>query len=184
MRSWICVAFIVVTLIAAGAGPARGEDGQEPHVRTISPLAQRLVADATERSPAFKALVDAVNASDVVVYVSLDMRLSERVRGQLQFIGSAGGRRYLDVRVARHLDRRIEMAALAHELQHAVEIAGAPEVVDSATLDRFYRRIGFSISDRFWHESHAAMAAGDAVMRELTHAPAAAADAGVDEGRK
>ena len=35
---------------------------------------------------------------------------------------------------------------VAHELHHALEIAGAPEVVDARSMARFYRTIGTSSS--------------------------------------
>jgi hypothetical protein len=36
---------------------------------------------------------------------------------------------------------------LAHELQHAVEVAGAPGVTDATTLRQFFERVGQRVSD-------------------------------------
>lgn len=184
MRRWNGLIAIVVVLQLMGATPAQGNDLHDVRVRGMSPLARRLMADAVQRSPLFRALVDRLDRSDVVVYVDLDMRMPERTRGRLRFIGSAGGRRYLDVRIAHALDRRVEMAMIAHELRHAIEIADAREVVDARSMDRFYRRIGFSLTAASWYESHAAVETGQAVLRELSHPAGAAAEAGAEDGRK
>lgn len=62
--------------------------------------------------------------------------------GQLQFAAVASGLRYLRVSV-RLPGRDAELVAwLGHELQHAVELASAPEVIDQDSLIRYYERIG------------------------------------------
>jgi hypothetical protein len=63
------------------------------------------------------------------------------------------------------------VAILGHELQHAVEVANAPWVVDEASLAEEYRRIGFpSHADHgMSFESRAAIDAGQRVLRDLTH---------------
>lgn len=165
-----------VLAVRTAAGAARAEQAADPHLRALSPEAQRLIDEASEQSSIVRGLVARLDATDVIVYVSLDLRLPERTRGQLRFIARAGGQRYLDVRIARTLDRRSDIASLGHEIQHALEIAAAPEVVDAASLDRFYGRVGFSVSDKRWHESHAALRAGEAILRELRTAAHAAGD--------
>lgn len=182
MRSRKVVGCVVMALQLMSSGAFLAQESSDAHVRAHSALARRLIADGSQRSALFRALVERLDRSDVVVYVDLDMRMSDKTRGRLRFIGSAGGRRYVDVRVARALDHRIEMSFLGHELQHAVEIAEAPEVVDARSMDRFYRRIGFSISDRHWHESRAAMETGRAIFREV--ADAATAVVAEDQGRR
>jgi hypothetical protein len=58
---------------------------------------------------------------------------------------------------------------LGHELQHVVEIANEPSVVDERSLAAFYRRIGFKAAesevDRF--ESQRAIDAGQRIMRKI-----------------
>jgi len=58
---------------------------------------------------------------------------------------------------------------LAHELWHAVEIAGAPEVRDRASLLRLYQRIGegFRAGGRMEMETQRAQATQATVLNEL-----------------
>jgi hypothetical protein len=70
--------------------------------------------------------------------------MSQRLVGRLTFMAASGGRRYVNVRIACGLNPDEQIAALGHELRHAVEIADAPSVVDVASLGELYRRIGFA----------------------------------------
>ena len=64
------------------------------------------------------------------------------------------------------------MSLLAHELQHAVEIADAPEVVDEASLKELYRRLGAdsgpgAFNGSVWFETQGAIDTGRRVYSEL-----------------
>ena len=136
------------------------------HVRTTSPALRTLIDAGIERSPTFRDLVDQLEASDVVVYVSFKMFDEADIAGRIQFVGSAGGRRYLQIFVAPLADVAC-IAILGHELRHAVEIAAAPSVVDAASLAQCYARIGFKVAphaDRF--DTHDAVECGRRVLRE------------------
>jgi hypothetical protein len=135
------------------------------------------LADGIERSATFRALVDRVNASDLIVYVERIADLDERLDGQLIFITTAGGRRYLRVQINARLWGEREVAILAHELEHAVEIADAPGVVDETAMAGFYARSGARRTamagrvQRF--ETDQAIAAARQVRHELRAAVAA-----------
>jgi hypothetical protein len=65
-----------------------------------------------------------------------------------------------------------QLVTLAHELQHAAEIAGAPEVVGAPTLYRYFGRIGVRTgreleSDTF--ETEQARRTSAQVRQELCH---------------
>jgi hypothetical protein len=60
-------------------------------------------------------------------------------------MGIGGGYRYLRISVSGQFTHLVA-AHIAHELQHALEIAEAPGVTDSRTLVELYRRIGYSVS--------------------------------------
>ena len=62
--------------------------------------------------------------------------------GTLQFVVRAGGRRLLRITIDERLAADRRAAALAHELQHAAEIADATFVVDQASFAALYREIG------------------------------------------
>jgi hypothetical protein len=66
--------------------------------------------------------------------------------------------------------RTRQLALIAHELQHAVEVAAAPHVVDVATLAQEYERIGHATRHRVEmrsFETLAAIAAARRVLAEL-----------------
>ena len=108
-------------------------------VRGGDPQAAALLDRGVSASPTFRQLVDTIERSDVIVHVETRPMT---IPGRLQFAGSAGGSRYLRVSV-RVPGREAELVAwLGHELQHAVELAGAPEVVDHESLLKYYRRVG------------------------------------------
>jgi hypothetical protein len=70
-----------------------------------------------------------------------------------------------------HPDR--EISTIAHELQHALEIAEAAEVIDTASLTRHFRRIGYVSADSarlVAYETAAARRTGDQVLGELQRA--------------
>src|SRR5262245_36836595 len=66
---------LVCTLVMGLAGTGRSVFAAVPeqegvdHVRTSSAVISRLIDQATERSQTFKGLVDAVDASDGIVYI-------------------------------------------------------------------------------------------------------------------
>lgn len=60
----------------------------------------------------------------------------------MNFISTAGGFRYVLIRL-KPRRRAAAIAILAHELQHAAEIAEMPAIVDEASLAREYARIGY-----------------------------------------
>jgi hypothetical protein len=58
-----------------------------PHVRGATRPVAALVTSAIHRSPTFAALVDALNRTDVIVYIETSRRLPSGVDGGLTFIG-------------------------------------------------------------------------------------------------
>jgi hypothetical protein len=144
----------------------------DPHVRATAPGAQRLVDEGAQRSAIVRALIDRLEASDVVVYVSEDDAIADGVAGQLTFVSAVGGRRYVRVRIRHQDSRDSQVAILGHELQHAVEIAGAPEVIDQPSMATFYTREGtdHSYGKRERFDTQAAIDCGRDVLSELSGA--------------
>jgi hypothetical protein len=105
-----------------------------------------------------------------VVYVQC-ARLRSHVEGELTFLAAAGGVRYVMVRLAWHLTTHRKIAILGHELQHAIEIADRPEIVDSRTLARAYEKFGFTRRagpSRVDFDTAAAIGTGDTIWREMS----------------
>jgi hypothetical protein len=132
---------VLLILIAGRAGAADLHDFEQ-HVRTTDGYLRGVMREAVEISPSFRALVDRLVESDVIVYVMRDRSLPSQRDGQINFITAAGGQRYLAVRVRFGLSPPRYAGIIAHELQHAVEIADAPGVVDDTTLAAEYERMG------------------------------------------
>ena len=132
---------------------------------------RKLIDAGVRESPSLRALVRRIEQSDVVVYVECDARMQSRVAGRLLFVSAAGGLRYVVVRLARLQSRAQQIAILAHELQHAVEIADTPAIVDGPSLAREYQRFGlvnhWSGGEGIAFDTDAAVAMGQKVMGEI-----------------
>jgi len=122
--------------------------------------------DAGSRSSAtFRQLVHDLEQSDIIVYVSLSPHLPATDLGGLQFVCARGRHRYLRVSVRPRLGPREFLATVAHELQHAREIAADRGVIDSESMAALYTRIGRPSCNGY--ETAAAIRVGDLVNREL-----------------
>ena len=164
LPSLVLAAIIAVTLHGeASPLPA-------PHVRIADPELRRLFDAGLAVSPTLHALVDRLDHSDVVAYIRFEEPRAG-IDGSLQFVSAAAGVRYLLIRVERLPTRSRQLALIGHELQHAVEVATAPHVVDQQTFMQEYERIGHARhhpgqqARRF--ETPAALAAGERVLKEL-----------------
>jgi hypothetical protein len=168
------LAFTLLTLLLATPSPSIAAESiadhsRRPAIRTTDRRLRELLDHGLHISPTLRALVARLTASDVVVYLRCDGASDSR-GGRLTFVSSAGGLRYVVVRMAR-LSRAQQIAIMAHELQHAVEIADTPAIVDGESLVREYHRIGYvnSASARpgIAFDTRAAVHAGEQVLKEL-----------------
>jgi len=131
------------------------------------------VAAGVRASPTFRALVDRINTSDVVVYVTAESgEMPSGLDGQLTFVSAVGGFRYVLVRVNSQLSAARLVSLIGHELQHAREIADAEWIVDPASMAREYvRTLGYRSRNQSQQhqtfDSAAAVRAGEQVLREL-----------------
>jgi hypothetical protein len=161
----VCLLFLVCYPAAAQdpAGP--------PHVRTESVELRRVMADGVRGSTTFRALVDAIDRTDLVVYVRLNVQLSRTLDGRIGLAGAIADARFLVIELACPRSNTALVAILAHELQHAVEIARAPWVIDAQTLGEYYSDIGVLTgegSGRQTFETLAARSISERVRHELT----------------
>ena len=152
-----------------------------PRVRVLDAHVKSLFDHGLTQSPTLRALVDKVEASSILVFVDGDMRMPERLGAQLNFVTSVNDVRYVRVDVNVLLAPRRQIALLAHELQHALEIADRPEIQDIEAMESLYEDIGFQSFDNGRHrgfETDAALEMQEAVERDLggraprAHAPA------------
>ena len=145
---------------------------RQPAVRTSNVRLATLIREGVRFSPTFQALADRLASSDLIVYVDADSFAPEGLDGRLTFVASAPGVRYVRIRVVHYADAARQIAIIGHELQHAVEIAEDPAIVDEASLGREYARIGYShnvvMPRRQTFDTEAAVKTGQRVLRELT----------------
>lgn len=111
-------------------------------IRSLEARLQALVERGMHSSPTFRRLAARVERSDVIVYLLSGLCLPPRVDGRLTFLSAAGGVRYVVVHLRPLASPLGEVAVLAHELQHAVEIAERPAIVDERSLAREYLQFG------------------------------------------
>ena len=139
------------------------------HIRSTEPELRAAVDAGVAHSDSFRELVDRLDASDVVVHIVYDHDPAPGIAGHLTFAASAGGVRYLRIAIVPRLSGYDLLAILGHELEHAVEIADAPSVVDQASMAAFYAAVGERrLSDRgSMFDTAAAVAAGDRIRREV-----------------
>jgi hypothetical protein len=137
------------------------------HVRATDPLLRAWITNGGAESATLKSLVDDLVASDIIVHVVMVDHLSGGVNGQLYFVTTTPTARYLRIEVTRRGGRADMIALLAHELQHAVEVAHSPNVRDAQSLASFYLRVGENMRDTRHYDSVAARVTEEIVRREV-----------------
>ena len=163
-----------LTILLATTTPSLADT--RPHVRGVSPKESQMIEHLLAASETARGLADEIDASDLIVYVELTPSLIAG-RGATRFVTTTGGFRFLRVVIGATTPLGDRGALLGHELQHAAEIARAPEVQNDDALRRLYERIGEDRQARFSFETAAAREVGQRVRRELLLRRAAAATA-------
>jgi len=170
-----------LSLAFAGAVAGGPSPASTPPVKVVAPspaaLAASLLAAETRRvraatprvrrSRTFAQLINDVHATDVIVYVEASFGLPPDVSGRILLAGVAGDQRYLRVQVRATLQRDQLIATIAHELRHALEVAGDRTVVDEKGFVALYRRIGDAVQACAGFDTEAARVTGRRVRDEL-----------------
>jgi len=136
-------------------------------VRSRSPLATAAIEYGVKHSPTLQALVASLQQTDIVAYVDSDLRPLGDIWGHVAFISKTPQCRYLRIAITAQLNLTQAAALLAHELQHAFEIASHPEVVDTASLSAMYLRYGRKGRYANAYDSAEAVAMGARVAAEI-----------------
>lgn len=163
---------IAATTAYAGSTPDGG-----PRLRPQDSRIKDALREGAARSTTFKALVDKLESSDVIVYVAVNPLIKSNLSGALTWMTRAGGFRYVRASISPDQTFDQMIATVAHELRHAVEVAEDATVQNETSLVAMYRKIGNQnngLSSNRW-ESVAAQEAGMQVRRELASTPASAA---------
>jgi hypothetical protein len=161
--SWalvVCVLFAVAVAPPAGARPLS-------RVRALDRSAEAALNRGLSSSPHFRRLVAEIEASDLIVHVMIAISLPGSVDGATQLISAGRDDRYVRILLSSDVQRGHRTTILAHELQHACEIARSG-ARDAAAVRRLYETIGRVVeSQSETYETTAAIEAGLQVWSEL-----------------
>jgi len=159
-----------LAVVAALALLALDPSDAPPHLRP-DPALRPFVDESARRSPSIRALIDRLEATDVIVYVRMRVFNELSLEGHVGILTTAaGGQRYLMIELACGRPGVMTMATFGHELFHALEIAQQPSIVDAQTLAAFYKHHGIEtggIAGRLTFEPEGAEQAGRQARREL-----------------
>lgn len=144
----------------------------------IRPLDQRLgtaVRQIQDASPTFRRVLDRINDSNVVVYLSVqplltDLDIHNLFNGYTTFMVTAVGLRYVHVVVNRRLVRQpgCQLAqTIGHELWHVAEIADHSNITTQSALRQFYNASGYVMFTDDFIETDGAVKAGVQIAREV-----------------
>ena len=141
---------------------------QAPCIRAADSGINMLVERGLAQSPTFRRLYEQLGQSDLIVHLERGPQ-PWLGAGFNQFVAEVGDRRFVRITLnVAQLDAEA-VALLGHELQHAVELADAPDVDDIDGYERLYRRIGYQSCSRETRcfDTLAAVSAGRAILKEL-----------------
>jgi hypothetical protein len=160
--SCVVVAGVVSVMAAATAAAA-----DSPHVRPLDTVSALAVARGGEQSARFRALVGELESSDVIVHVVATPSMPLGVIGTMRFVARLGDTRYIRIDLAATAPPDLRVATLAHELQHACEVARSTAGSHDAVRS-LYRRIGREVpGSREAYETDGARQIGAEVWTEL-----------------
>ena len=166
---------LTIALVGLAASATAASDtapvNSTAHVRAMQKEGDALLTVGMGSSPTFRRLVNRLERSDVIVYVDIRPDMPAYLGGSLRFITRSATTRFLRVQLNRSLSEPTLVALLGHELQHAVEVAGAPDITTADGLRRLYRRVGVRTGPDTY-DSVAARETGYTVRDELSHAGA------------
>jgi len=171
MAWWSLIGPIILIAGTSSAQPSAGESIAPPaatihRVRASDSLAAQVLQQAAAESATVARLIAQLERSDLVVNI-VTGRVAGPFNGHTRVAASTPAVRYVRVtlRIPAAMPRL--MATLGHELCHAVEIAGMPEVRSDTQLASAYTRIGWSPSGDGFFETDAAVETGRQVAGEL-----------------
>lgn len=153
--SIFCVVFFPTVVFA----------GDKLTPRPLDPLAVETLAHTIERSAIARTLIEHLESSNVIVHIVTATQMQSGIGGMTRFVTSRGGYRYLRITLAAGLPLKHRSAILAHELQHAWEVARSP-AADVEELRRLFENEGHRAGE--YYETRAAIEIERSVRMELT----------------
>jgi len=156
---------IVFALLLTGAPDPDPPDPVTSRVRGLGSFVVSLIDETAARSATTRDLLTRLACTDVIVYIEMTGN-PEIPTARTKLVVAAPGVRFLRIGISLMVPYNDLAPLLAHELQHAVEIAEHSEVIDDADVRRLYDRIGRTLGRDRW-ESNAALDVERTVRAEL-----------------
>ena len=142
-------------------------DALSPRVRSTNPNVAALMREGIKRSITFADLITQLGATDLIVYVERSRDLPRALDGRVLLLPMSPHQRYARAEIRADLPVSEEIGVIAHELQHALEIARDQSVKTIAEVAALYRRIGIPGRGDHTYDTMAAKEMGKAVRAEL-----------------
>lgn len=157
---------IGAALIAIG-GRELIAQSESPRIRPEGAAMRALIDSGMERSATFRALSAGLDNASVIVYVRFSS-CSGGVPACLLWVSAGTDGRRLLIKVDRFGRSPDELTALlAHELQHATEVASDSEITDLASFQKSFTSRGWKHGTGF--ETDHAISIARKVATELSH---------------
>jgi hypothetical protein len=135
------VGVVLAAMTLAGGGDLKAQTASA--VRPEDRALEVVIASGVERSATFRDLITRLDTTDVVIYVRFS-RCAGGVPACLLWASSSPGTRRLVIKVDRFSGSEDSITALvAHELQHAWEVASSPDISDLASFQRAFEERGW-----------------------------------------
>jgi hypothetical protein len=154
--SMFMIAFILVPSIVLA------EERNTP--RPVDSAAAEAFDRAKAQSAVVRSLVATLESSNVIVHIESSWGLPLGIGGLTRFVATRGGYRYVRISIAADLSPRMRTVILAHELQHACEVATSA-ADDLAGIRELFEHQGHRTGD--YYETRAAIDIERSVRLEL-----------------
>lgn len=142
----VCLAAILVVSASGTTSAADDQGGLAfKNLRTSDAEILSAISACYRDSPTCHQLIDEIESSSTIVYLAPGQCMPGQGGSCLRFVTASTHARYLQIILDRDLSGAYLLKITAHELQHAVEVVRAPQVVDRSSFELHYRRIGFFI---------------------------------------
>jgi hypothetical protein len=146
----------------------RSDEAAGFHVRATDPLMRAWITNGAAESRALRDLLAELAATDIIIHVELVDRIAGGATGQLLFVTATATARYLRAEIVRGASRADTIAIIAHELQHAAEVAAAPRVRDADSMATLYLGMRENAGRAGRYDSAAARTTESIVRREVS----------------
>jgi hypothetical protein len=172
MRRTLLLLLVLETVVVSEnsrlwAQPLTAHSSPECHVRGTEAWIATTLQKGVARSATFRRLIVTLDASDVIVHVQR-LLLRNSLHGFLSSrLVTGGNYRYLRIGVIWRGNETLLIGTMAHELQHAIEVARTPDVRTMAEVLKLFDRSSFPCGVGDCNETSEALHVQDAVIEDL-----------------